>query len=114
MRTKYIVGQTRTGFIVAVVAVIFPEGMSHSDVARDIFGERFNLLGSGFCSVGIEGVEVYGDSVSLGLKSREADVLYLNHTLGFLQAVPYEIRKADQEQVQQQYRASIVPVMRVG
>lgn len=70
MRCKYIVWS-------ASEYVLFPESMKHSDVARRLFHSR-KPESAGFVSFGINAdrevsVVCYGESESLGLKSKPSD-----------------------------------------
>jgi hypothetical protein len=76
MRTKYIIVDTGLP-----TAFIFPETVTHADVARAVAPGR-PVLGAGFVSVSDDGeYSCWGESISLKIKSREAeDTRILNHT----------------------------------
>lgn len=86
-KSKYVVGLAHTGYIKSVVAVIFPEDVTHRDMAVSFFGDAGNVLGAGFFHIhqsehGELTAKVYGQSVSLRAISRPDDVLYVNQALG--------------------------------
>lgn len=63
--------------------VVFPETLVHADVARQLFGPGAIIHGAGFVQIDREGRYVcYGESISLGVKSREDDSDVLNMYLG--------------------------------
>lgn len=79
-KTKYIVGKFKKSNILG--CLIFHEVINHSDMATN-----FNtVLGAGFCFIengeDRPDVKVYGESISLGVKSREEDVAILKRALG--------------------------------
>ena len=57
-------------------AILFDELLAHKDVAG-----RFNVVSAGFCSIG-EKVQVYGESVTLDMRSRKEDVVLIEEALG--------------------------------
>jgi hypothetical protein len=86
-KSKYVVGLAHTGYIESVVAVIFPEDVTHRDMAVSFFGDTDKILGAGFFHIGQNEhgeltAKVYGQSASLRTDSRPDDVLYLNQALG--------------------------------
>lgn len=103
MKGKYVVGLTRGGFGTSVVAMIFGDSVVHADVAVRMFGSKHHILGAGFVQVGttVGGeVDVYffGQSDSLGIRSRPEDRSYLEHALGMRE-------RPDDEQFQQDRKA---------
>ena len=59
--------------------ILFPEHVSHNDVAFSIL-ERFpgyKVLSAGFCSIGQYGVNCWGESISLKVKSDPNDFKYV-------------------------------------
>lgn len=79
-RTKYIVGTLKNSSCVS--CLIFEEMVNHSDMACNFK----NVLGAGFVFI-VNGdyspeVSVYGESISLGVKSRDEDVGVIKRTLG--------------------------------
>ena len=79
-RTKYIVGKFKKSRIIG--CLIFHEVINHSDMAIN-----FNsILGAGFCSIengqDKPDLKVYGESLSLGIKSREEDKDIIKKALG--------------------------------
>jgi hypothetical protein len=67
-KSKYVVGeiQDSNGFML-LGAVVFSELLSHSDVARVFVPDT--VRSAGFCHYEEHGVQVYGESVSLNVKS---------------------------------------------
>lgn len=62
--------------------VIFGEFMKHSDMANCI-NSKGKVIGAGFVHIDNGKYVCYGESISLGVKSREAiDSNYLNKYLG--------------------------------
>ena len=86
MESKYIVGQVRCDdrFNFTLGAVVFPEFVNHSEMARRMFKE---VTSAGFVDIeaGLPGVAVvcYGKSESLKLKSNpEVDTFLVRQALG--------------------------------
>lgn len=78
---KYVIGTVTEGMLSVDVAILFPETVSHSHIARTIF--KGEVISAGFFSIDSAGdASVYGESVSLGLSSREADIRFVCNTLG--------------------------------
>lgn len=73
---KYIIFKKPDGL---ETAVIFSEYEGHGDMAR-IF-TFFKPIGAGFIQNGMDGFSVYGESVSLGLKSSKKDEELLNRLM---------------------------------
>jgi hypothetical protein len=111
-KTKYVVGLARAGHVEQVVAIVFPEDMNHVDLGLAVFGSKNRIIGAGFCDVTErEGhattMSVYGDSVSLRIKSRPEDVHYLNQTMGLSDdSVDSAIQRKDRETILEQIRAA--------
>jgi hypothetical protein len=67
--------------------LIFPMWVKHSDMA-ELLPPSSEVLSAGFVEFGIPGkygdpeCRAYGDSVSLGIKSREIDSALINRALG--------------------------------
>lgn len=60
--------------------VIFDEGVQHFNMAQNIPG---TLLSAGFVVFTPDGLECYGESVSLGVKARpEEDTKLINRMIG--------------------------------
>jgi len=69
--TKYIVVETPMG---GSEAIIFGSLLSHKEVAKN-----YHVLSAGFCTLGDNGeYSVWGESVSLGIKSKKEHVWILN------------------------------------
>lgn len=100
METKYIVGFGRAGFTWQSFAVLFPECVTHSDMAVAIFGDKSCVLGAGFVSVGASGASVYGRSDSLNLRARLEDNLYVDAALGG-EPVSFDQRNKDELQARE-------------
>ena len=84
--TKYIVYEDDDTGIEEML--IFSMTLQHYDVAKQ-FGVFGNIRSGGFVRIGIDHkgmiAEAYGESISLGVKSREdKDTLILHRVLGFL------------------------------
>lgn len=78
---KYVIGTVTEGMLSVDAAILFPETVSHSHIGRTVF--RGKVISAGFFSVdGAGNVSVYGESVSLGLSSREVDIRLVCDTLG--------------------------------
>ena len=79
-KSKYVI--VETGMFVA--PIIFSDLQKHNEVAMQFCSNRNKVLGAGFCFVDEEGkYQCYGESVSLGVKSRgEEDSKFLNKYLG--------------------------------
>lgn len=71
--SKYVVGMIG-GF---EAAIVIPETVTHSDV-RCIFDE---VLSAGFCHYSSDKVVVYGESVSLRVKSRPEDARFVGRAM---------------------------------
>ena len=74
LKTKYVI-------IDDIKAIIFTETLQHSE-----FKPLGEITGAGFVSIGIKNgnpsVSVYGESISLGIKSKEKDLLPVKIALG--------------------------------
>ena len=82
MRTKYIVGELPNASGSVLGAVVFPEYVQHVHMAQVFEPGDDNLVSAGFFQV-VEGqVEAYGESVSLGLKSRHEDSVLIAKAIG--------------------------------
>lgn len=68
-KAKYIIG----GWL--EVPIVFPETIQHADMARSLgwIGDDKRVVGAGFVYIKEDGYKVYGESVSLQVKSRGAD-----------------------------------------
>jgi hypothetical protein len=78
-KAKYIIG----GWLEA--PIVFPEIIQHADMARSLgwIGDDKRVVGAGFVRIQDDGYIVYGESVSLQVKSRGAeDERILNKYLG--------------------------------
>lgn len=84
---KYVVGKIRTETGPIEAAIIFPETINHAFIGRRLFIAD-SIVGAGFFHVdedasGQPTASAYGQSGSLGIKSRnDDDVLHLNRALG--------------------------------
>lgn len=82
MRTKYIVGELTVPAGSVLGAVVFPEYVEHAHMAKVFEPGEDNLVSAGFFQV-VEGqVEAYGESVSLGLSSRDQDSVLIAKAIG--------------------------------
>lgn len=102
--TKYVVGLARAGYVERVVAIIFPEDVVHRDMALKFFGDEHRILGAGFCDLRLRDDQrpamfVYGESVSLDVKSRPEDAHYLDYAMSLIEHVPGDVRIADEDKV---------------
>jgi hypothetical protein len=77
--TKYVIFKELEGQYGAIynVPIIFPDVLTHVDLA-DSHGGKENVLSAGFLSVGQDengnpSYRTYGESISLGVKSRPED-----------------------------------------
>ena len=78
---KYVIGTVTESMLAVDAAILFPETVSHSHIGRTVF--RGEVISAGFFSIDDAGnVSVYGESVSLGLSSREVDIRFVCNTLG--------------------------------
>ncbi len=59
--------------------VIFDEGVQHFNMAQNVPGK---VIAAGFIRWTPDGLECYGDSVSLGIASRPEDTEIINKMLG--------------------------------
>lgn len=110
-KTKYVVGYRPIGHGRQPVGILFPEAINHKDLAVGVFGDVKYVLGGGFCYIEeCEGhattATVYGDSVSLKIKSRPEDAYYLNYALGLTDEIPFEIKQKDMQEIEVRRRAS--------
>lgn len=111
-KTKYVVGLAQAGYMEKVVAIVFPEDVNHIDLGLAVFKSKNRIIGAGFCDVieregHMTTMAVYGDSVSLSIKSRPEDVHYLNETMGLAnEPVPALIQRKDRETIMDQIRAA--------
>lgn len=63
--------------------VIFDDATDHSQMASDLFGFKKDVVSAGFVSFSKDGLQCYGRSVSLNIKSRpEEDSKLINRMLG--------------------------------
>lgn len=75
-KAKYIINDGMT-------PVVFPETLTHADVAFQLFGGGKHITGAGFVHIYGDAYQCYGESVSLKVKSNgEADSKILNRYLG--------------------------------
>lgn len=85
MRSKFIIGEISSQDLAMdlMAAVIFPESITHADIARKLFVEG-SIVSAGFVCFDKEGKPFsYGDSVGLKIKSRgEKDQRLLETALG--------------------------------
>lgn len=89
MKQKYII-DSRGNF------AIFSELITHSVLARALSNDTGNeIVGAGFCNITPQGDSVYvnvhcfGESVSLGIKSREEDEKIINEKINNLNRYGY-------------------------
>lgn len=105
MKGKYVVGLMRDGHGVSVVAMIFNDAAIHADVAVRVFGGKEYILGAGFLHVYFENgdsqVRHYGQSDSLGIKSRLQDLSFLEAAVGLREYPDLQQARIDQETVLQ-------------
>ena len=61
--------------------ILFPETVTHSDIARSITSHfsEFEVVSAGFCN---RHGDVYGEAVSLKVKSDPADTMLIKKMLG--------------------------------
>ena len=78
-KSKYVVGELGHGVFKSVCALIGPENTGHVDIAR-AFNEG-TVISAGFCHSTDEEVFIYGESVTLQLKSRDADKILVGRAL---------------------------------
>lgn len=76
---KYVVGEMPLAVGTMLTAVCFHEAINHSDMKKLFVGEP---LGAGFFHIDQDKVWVYGESVSLNLKSRPEDSRHISRVLG--------------------------------
>jgi hypothetical protein len=55
------------------IPIVFAEVITHADMARNIGAKSDQIVGAGFVYIQDDGYKVYGESVSLQVKSRGAD-----------------------------------------
>ncbi len=81
-KTKYIVGRLSGSGVIG--CLVFSEFINHSDMVDNFT----KILGAGFLFIenGEDKPEVraYGESLSLGVKSREEDTVIIKKALGLL------------------------------
>ena len=82
MRTKYIVGELTVPAGSVLGAVVFPEYVEHAHMAKVFEPAEDNLLSAGFFQVVEAEVEPSGESVSLGLSSRDQDSVLIAKAIG--------------------------------
>lgn len=70
-KSKYIVGEVMGSFGTHLCAVVFPETVGHDDIGRRLFIDG-TIRSAGFCHFSEDDVKVYGESVSLRVKSNPA------------------------------------------
>lgn len=84
MKSKYIAGTVLSGMFMVDTAVVFPETLDHSAVARKMGFEE--ISSAGFVSLSTDGdkidVSLYGSSVSLRKDSDSKDVPLVREALG--------------------------------
>ena len=77
-KSKYLVGEIWGDFGTFEGAIIFPDFVAHSCVAK-LFE---NVTSGGFVSVSPDEVRVYGNSTSVGVESKSTDVKHVKRALG--------------------------------
>lgn len=82
MRTKYIVGELPSACGSVLGAIVFPEYVEHAHMAQVFVPGEENLVSAGFFTVEDGQVEAYGNSLSLGLDSREVDAILIAKAIG--------------------------------
>lgn len=75
-KTKYII--FRRG-VHSLSALVFDEHLIHYDVARAI---GYEAISAGFCQIIDDQFRCYGESTSLGIKSRSEDESILDKLIG--------------------------------
>jgi hypothetical protein len=64
--------------------VIFDNYIDHSTMAEMLGAKREDLVSAGFIKSSTEGVRCYGESISLGVRSRPQDTEMACRKLGFI------------------------------
>jgi hypothetical protein len=82
-KSKYVIIDTD----LFAAPVVFSDLLQHADVVRSLAGKTSSAISAGFCYIKVVDGEpryvCYGESISLGLKSRpEEDARILNKYLG--------------------------------
>lgn len=82
--SKYVVGRIDG----TTAAVIFPDCVAHSAMRKTFT----SIKSAGFYTVGVDAdgelkVSVFGESISLGIKSQEQDAMYVAQALNIRQGV---------------------------
>ena len=86
-RAKYIIFADEVG---GDTVIIFPITLQHGDVARML---RMDTVSAGFVYFTRTGVEAFGESLSLGKKSREEDSALIAKQLGTTNGKVTELAK---------------------
>ncbi len=81
MPAKYIVGPLKSSAFGTVGAVVFPEMCDHAEMAKLNMVEG-EVLSAGFCHVFPDGVELFGESLSLKIKSNPEHEGIVRRALG--------------------------------
>lgn len=87
-KAKYIIGPVQLGndFAAGDVAICFPEYITHANMARHLLGTAKACVAAGFFYVEDDKVHVYGESTSIGVKSRTGvDEAIINRALGLVE-----------------------------
>jgi len=77
MRMKYVIINNLCDFKDDIGFVIVPEFENHLELANKLGGKR-HCVGAGFIKFMDEKARCYGESVSLGIKSKERDEKIIN------------------------------------
>lgn len=75
---------TKSKYIVGIIggyraAVVFSENIQHTVVAQ-VF-QPGSITGAGFCHYEADDVKVYGESIGLGIKADDDDLIYVGRAL---------------------------------
>ena len=86
IKAKYIIGPVclANDFPDGDLAICFPEVITHANMARRLLGTAKACVAAGFFYVEDDKVHVYGESTSIGVKSRKGvDEAFIRKALGF-------------------------------
>lgn len=61
------------------VPYIFPEHIDHTLMANLVYG---TVLSAGFINFSVDGLQCYGESIGLKIKSRPEDTIIINRCMG--------------------------------
>lgn len=79
-KSKYLVGQVHIDGTTALMALVFPENFPHAVAAHAFLPG--SIVSGGFCHYEDDDVRVYGESISMKVKSRpDQDMILLGRAL---------------------------------